>query len=151
MTAEPHGSLAFDVRLRYWPAMKSRSSLFGLLGIALSLFAAACSSSGDDNKVPVIDNIEGPATASVGPSGKYELSVTITAHDDDGTIAQVGVEIPGFLSQPPNNLPTPAAAFKAPMVLQLDAQAPKGALTYTIVVVDNDGAKASKSAQVTLQ
>jgi hypothetical protein len=119
----------------------------------LSLVAVAavgCSSSSTSNQPPVIDALEGPATASIGASGNYELTLTVSGHDDDGNIVQASIEIPGFASNPIN---TPAQpSFKGVQIkLQLGGNAPKGPLTYTLVITDDQGGKASKSATVTLQ
>jgi hypothetical protein len=65
-------------------------------------------------------------------------------------ISQASIEIPGFAS---NIIKTPAQSTftGVKLALQLDGKAAKGPLTYTLVVVDDQGAKASKSATVTLQ
>ena len=127
--------------------MQARAILPLLLASAL---AFGCSSSSSSNAPPVVDDLQGPATATVGASGNYELTLTVSCHDDDGSIVSASIDIPGFAS---NVIKTPAQpSFKGVQVsLQLDGRAPKGPLTYTLVVTDDQGAKASKSASVTLQ
>jgi hypothetical protein len=122
-----------------------------LVAASLSIGSFGCSSSSsEDNKAPVIDSLTGPATATIGASGNYELTLTLSCHDDDGAIAQATIEIPNFAS---NVIKTPAqSTLKDVQVqLQLDGRATKGPLEYTLVITDDQGAKASKSATVTLQ
>lgn len=120
--------------------------------VVASSFALGCSSSSSEasNSAPVIDDLQGPATAKIGASGNYELTLTLSCHDDDGAIAQATIEIPGFAA---NTIKTPSQPKleNIQVQLQLDKAAPKGPLQYTLVISDDQGAKASKTNSVTLQ
>jgi len=121
-----------------------------LLGFSLVLFACSGSDSASANQPPVIDELDVPATAQKGASGNYELAGTVTVHDDDGTLAQARIDIPGFVA------PTLDAhhlkkldrqAFK----IQIDGRAQKGPLDCTFVITDDEGASTSKTITVTLE
>ncbi len=121
-----------------------------LPALLASSLAVGCASSDATNKAPVIDAFQGPATATIGASGNYEMTLTISCHDDDGTVAQAGLEIPGFPPGP--STAVGKSSFKdAQLSLQLDARAPKGPLQLTLVVTDDQGAKATSALTVTLQ
>jgi hypothetical protein len=126
------------------------AAIAAIAPLALASGALGCSSSSSANKPPVIDDLQGPATASIGATGNYELALTVSCHDEDGMISQASIEIPGFAS---SVIKTPAQSTftGVKLALQVDGKAAKGLLTYTLVVVDDQGAKASKSATVTLQ
>ena len=128
--------------------MKSLPFL-GLL--ALTSTAIACSSSGSAaNQPPVIDDLEMPDTATIGPSGSYELHGKITAHDDDGTLASARVDITGFAA-PTIDAHHLQRVDGQPFVLEIDARAAKGPLDYTFVLTDDEGAQAKRALSVTLQ
>ncbi len=124
--------------------------LFACLATAAALSAGCSSSSSAANKPPVIDDVQAPDTASKGSSGNYEMTITVSCHDDDGTIAKARIEIAGFAN---NEIKTPAqSTFKSvPVQLQIDGKAPAGKLDYTLVVVDDQGAETSKTLSVTLK
>jgi hypothetical protein len=128
--------------------MNFRTCLFPVFVGVLSACSSAATAPA--NKAPIVDDVQGPATATVGATGTYQLQLKITCHDDDGLITQASIEIPGFAA---NVIQTPKQmSFKdIPVSLQLDGRAPKGLLTYTVVVIDDQGAKGSKTATVTLE
>jgi hypothetical protein len=134
-------------------ARRTMSSIHSSLFIALVLsvtFLAACGSSSSDNQVPVIDEVEAPATAKVGASGNYELVINVSCHDPDGFISKVRIDIPGFAS-PTINAGNKASFTKQPLGLQIDGHAAKGPISYELVVIDGEGGTASKKLDVTLE
>jgi hypothetical protein len=120
------------------------------LCLTLGLCAFGCSSSSaDDNSPPVVDALDVPATATIGTSGNYEIVGTLSAHDTDGVIHQVVLEIPGYTA--PAILVDQQTIAQKAFIVQIDGRSPKGPLTATAKVVDDQGASASKTITVTLQ
>ena len=122
----------------------------GLLAFTSTTIGCASSSSSTANHPPVIDDLEMPDTATIGPSGSYELHGKITAHDDDGTLASARVDIAGFAA-PTIDAHHLQRVDGQPFVLEIDAHAAKGKLDYTFVLTDDEGAQAKRALSVTLQ
>jgi hypothetical protein len=127
-----------------------QSSLFVALVLSASCLTACGSSSGSANAEPIIDDVEAPATAKIGASGNYEMVINVSCHDTDGVISKVRIDITGFAS-PTINAGNQQSFTKQPLALQIDKRAPKGPLTYDLVVIDGEGATASKQLSVVLE
>jgi hypothetical protein len=130
--------------------MSSIQSSFVTLVLAVTFLAACSSSSSSANEAPVIDDVDAPATAKIGPSGNYEIVLNVSCHDSDGFISKVRIDIPGFAS-PTINAGNKPSFTKQPLGLQIDSRAPKGPLAYDLVIIDGEGATASKKLDVTLE
>jgi hypothetical protein len=133
--------------------MTSPFSFRALVSVSLSVTAlalgAGCSSSSEANSPPVIDAIDVPATATIGKSGNYEVQGTISAHDTDGMIHQIVLEIPGYTT--PVLTVNKPSIDKQPFLLQIDGHSPKGPLNATGKVIDDQGASTSRTITITLQ
>jgi hypothetical protein len=73
--------------------MNLRTCLLPVFVAVLSACSAGAANA-PANKAPIVDDVQGPATAMVGATGTYQLVLKITCHDDDGLITQASVEIP---------------------------------------------------------
>lgn len=123
-----------------------------LTGLVLG---SGCSSSSDDsNKPPVIDALDMPATATGTSNGDYQVTGSITFHDDDGTVDSVHVKFSqgGFeqtIDTASGSAPHPK---QAQAKLTVTAQgAPLGTkLDYDVWVVDSSGAESAHQARSTV-
>lgn len=114
-----------------------------------SLAGCSSSSSSENNVPPVVDAFEVPATATIGASGNYEIQGTLSAHDPDGVIHQILLEIPGYTA--PTLVIDQQTLTKKAFIVQIDGRSKKGPLTATAKVVDDDGAATSQAITVTLE
>jgi hypothetical protein len=121
-----------------------------LLVSSFLFLACSGSDSASANEPPVIDELDVPSTAQKGASGNYELAGTVTVHDDDGTLAQARIEIPGFVA-PTLDAHHLKRLDRQAFRIQIDGRAAKGPLDCTFVITDDEGASTSKTVTVTLQ
>jgi hypothetical protein len=119
------------------------------LGSLAALSGCSSSSSSSDNDAPVVDALDVPSTATIGASGHYQIQGTISAHDPDGVIHEILLEIPGYTS-PSITIDQQTITAKA-FLVQIDGRSPKGPLTATAKIVDDQGASTSRAVTITLQ
>lgn len=129
-----------------------RFTSIALAVLSLSALESLLGCSSDDsssNAAPIVDSLDMPATATIGASGNYEINGVLSAHDPDGVIAQIMLEIPGYAA-PTMNINRQTLTGQ-PFTVQIDGRSKKGPLTANAKIVDDDGASVSKSVTVTLQ
>ncbi len=117
---------------------------------ALCLFLAACEVS--HGKIPVIDELVLPESATLDADGTYHVDGTIGYHDDDDTVSRVRVEVPSIRAIAHYPAAGKSSASAEPLALRIVGTAPKGALTINVLVLDREGnASDPRSATVTLK
>ncbi len=134
--------------------LTSPSRFVAPLAVATLFALAGCgSSSSSNNKPPVIDALDMPATVT-GTGGNYSIVGNITFHDDDGTVDAVHVKFSqgGFeqtIDTAQNGAPHPKQATAK---LTLSAQgAPAGTkLDYDVWVVDSSGDESAHQSRSTI-
>lgn len=134
------------------PSFRSLASSFASAAVSVVALASVvgCSSSSDDgNTPPVVDAFDVPATATKGASGNYEIKGTISAHDPDGMIREIVLEIPGYTT--PSMAINKASIVQQPFLVQIDGRSPAGPLTANAKIVDDQGGSTSRAVTVTLQ
>lgn len=114
-----------------------------------SMLGCSSSSSDEDNTPPVVDALEVPATATKGANGHYQIQGTISAHDPDGVIQEIVLEIPGYTS--PKMTIGKQSIVQTPFLVQIDGRSPAGPLQATAKIIDDQGAATSRAITVTLQ
>jgi hypothetical protein len=102
--------------------------------------------------VPVIDDLNMPATAQLGADGYYDLDGTIRFHDDDDVVRVLRIAVPLTHSSFDFTVPQPLERGTVPLQLRFDPRTPKGPIEYDVSLVDGAGrSSAIRTQTVTLQ
>jgi hypothetical protein len=111
----------------------------------LPLFACTV----QQGKIPVIDEVSVPATASLNADGTYHVDATVRYHDDDDKVSRVRAQVAAL--GPPGQYAATGNTETA-VALKIVGTAPKGATTITFWVLDVEGNMSDpKNVTVTLQ
>ena len=120
-----------------------------------ALFGCSSSSTPAANKPPVVDAVDMPATAAPVMPGIYEITGSLTFHDDDDTVPEVHLQIVGSTTVTTTKFPSPQVmSGKAPLLLSFrgTAATPGLVVNYELSVVDSRGLESEKSMKtLTLQ
>jgi hypothetical protein len=98
------------------------------------------------NAAPVIDSLEMPSAASVGPDGYYTLAGTMSFHDDDSPVHFVRVFIPTIGKTYDFPAGDQQSGIGSPFAFKVIADIPLlhvGVISYDVSLVDTGGAKSA--------
>jgi hypothetical protein len=121
-----------------------------LAAVAVVLGLAGCAANAP--RPPVIDDVQMPATATIGASGNYEVQGLLSFHDDDNAVVKLRIFVPLVSQTFEYNASTALDRGTMALAVQFAPQTPKGPVDYEVSLVDSSGLEsASRKLSVTLQ
>jgi hypothetical protein len=114
-----------------------------LFGVAFFGCSSSTSSSSSTNAPPVVDSVDVPDTATA-TNGLYVVDVTVTAHDDDDTLAREHLHVEVANAQDPQDAPFGSNQKQGSVKFKLAfGGAPPGTYKYQVTVFDSQGAESA--------
>src|SRR3954466_909445 len=113
--------------------------LIGLVALA------GCGGAG---AAPGIDDLQMPASATVGADGYFDVDGTISFHDDGGLVNKIRIFIPAV--QQTYEFSAEGALSRGTVALQVKfaAAPPKGTVEYDVILVDAAGVSSDASKRM---
>lgn len=121
---------------------------FALCAVALGIASCGAAS----QKAPVIDDVQMPATATIGAGGDYEVKGLLSFHDDDNAVIKLRINVPLVMQTFEYAANTALDRGTLSLTVHFAPQTPKGPVDYEVSLVDSTGLEsASRKLSVTLQ
>lgn len=111
---------------------------------------AACTV--EHGKIPVVDEVTVPASATLDADGTYHVDATVTFHDDDDNVRKIRVTIESLKTGNDYPITSVRSATNLLIPVRIVGSAPKGETELRVQAIDLEGNVSDpKSVKVTLR